>query len=99
MNNFHAYFSMPQDEKPSDDRKIFVGGLSWETRDAQLKEYFEKFGEVETVNLKLNPQTGRYVFLGFLKYKTLENQLHIKLQVNLCQKLSFMLSAEFVFFL
>ena len=64
MNNFHEYFFFPQDEKPSDDRKIFVGGLSWETRDAQLKEYFEKFGEVETVNLKLNPQTGRYVFLG-----------------------------------
>ena len=64
MTNFHVYFFFPQDEKPSDDRKIFVGGLSWETRDAQLKEYFEKFGEVETVNLKLNPQTGRYVFLG-----------------------------------
>ena len=73
MTNFHVYFFFPQDEKPSDDRKIFVGGLSWETRDAQLKEYFEKFGEVETVNLKLNPQTGRYVFLGIAKL-SLHNQ-------------------------
>ena len=27
-----------------DDRKLFVGGLSWETGEAQLKEYFGKFG-------------------------------------------------------
>jgi len=59
----------PKDEKPSDDRKIFVGGLSWETRDAQLKEYFEKFGEVETVNLKLNPQTGRSRCFAFVIFK------------------------------
>jgi squid-like protein len=58
-----------KDEKPSDDRKIFVGGLSWETRDAQLKEYFEKFGEVETVNLKLNPQTGRSRCFAFVIFK------------------------------
>ena len=55
------YSLLSQDDKPTDDRKIFVGGLSWETREPQLKEYFEKFGEVETINLKLNPQTGRYV--------------------------------------
>ena len=52
------------DDNAAEDRKIFVGGLSWETREPQLKEYFEKFGEVESINLKLNPQTGRY---GILK--------------------------------
>ena len=25
----------------------------------QLKEYFDKFGEIESVNLKLDPVTGR----------------------------------------
>ena len=48
-----------KEDKASDDRKIFIGGLSWETREPQLKTYFEKFGEVESVNLKLNPMTGR----------------------------------------
>jgi len=58
-----------KDEKPTDDRKIFVGGLSWETREPQLKEYFEKFGEVETINLKLNPQTGRSRCFAFVIFK------------------------------
>ena len=47
------------DDNVAEDRKLFVGGLSWETREPQLKEYFEKYGEVESVNLKLNPDTGR----------------------------------------
>ena len=48
------------DDNSAEDRKLFVGGLSWETREPQLKSYFEAFGEVESVNLKLNPMTGRY---------------------------------------
>ena len=40
------------DDNVAEDRKLFVGGLSRETREPQLKEYFEKYGEVEFVNLK-----------------------------------------------
>ena len=47
------------DDNSAEDRKLFAGGLSWETREPQLKAYFEKYGEVESVNLKLNPVTGR----------------------------------------
>lgn len=57
------------DDNAAEDRKIFVGGLSWETREPQLKEYFEKFGEVESVNLKLNPQTGRSRCFAFIVFK------------------------------
>ena len=42
-----------------EDGKLFVGGLSQGTQEPQLKEYFEKYGEVESVYLKLNPDTGR----------------------------------------
>ena len=52
-----------------EDRKLFVGGLSWETREPQLKEYFEKFGEVESVNLKLDPMTGKSRCFAFIVYK------------------------------
>ena len=48
---------------------MFIGGLSWETREPQLKEYFEKFGEVESVNLKLHPATGKSRCFAFITYK------------------------------
>lgn len=54
---------------PVEERKLFVGGLSWETREPQLKEYFEKFGEVESVNLKLDPMTGKSRCFAFIVYK------------------------------
>ena len=46
-----------------------MGGLSWETKEPQLKEYFEKFGEIESINLKLDPMTGRSRCFAFLVFK------------------------------
>ncbi len=46
-----------------------MGGLSWETREPQLKEYFERFGEVESVNLKIDPLTGKSRCFAFVVYK------------------------------
>ena len=31
----------------NDDRKLFVGGLTWETTVDQLKAYFEQYGTVK----------------------------------------------------
>ena len=30
-----------------DDRKMFIGGLSWETTVDEMKEYFAKYGDVK----------------------------------------------------
>jgi len=57
------------DDNSAEDRKLFVGGLSWETKEPQLKEYFEKFGEIESVNLKLDPVTGRSRCFAFMVFK------------------------------
>lgn len=43
--------------------KIFVGGLSWNTTDEMLRLYFEKFGEVEAVDLMINKETGQPRFV------------------------------------
>jgi len=43
--------------------KIFVGGLSWQTTDEMLRLYFEKFGEVEAVDLMINKETGQPRFV------------------------------------
>lgn len=61
------------DDNSAEDRKLFVGGLSWETKEAQLKEYFDKFGEIESVNLKLDPVTGRSRCFAFLVFKEKES--------------------------
>ena len=53
----------------AEDRKLFVGGLSWETKEPQLKDYFEKFGEIESINLKVDPVTGRSRCFAFLVFK------------------------------
>merc|ERR1719510_2018034 len=57
------------DDNSAEDRKLFVGGLSWETKEPQLKDYFEKFGEIESINLKLDPVTGRSRCFAFLVFK------------------------------
>jgi len=55
-----------------DDRKIFVGGLSWNTTEADLKEYFEKYGPVENSELKVDPGSSRSRGFGFVTFKDAE---------------------------
>ncbi|XP_065372104.1 RNA-binding protein squid isoform X4 [Calliphora vicina] len=51
-----------------DDRKLFVGGLSWETSEKELREHFSKFGEIESINVKTDPQTGRSRGFAFIVF-------------------------------
>ena len=41
-----------------DDRKLFVGGLPKEATEEDVKSYFEQFGEVSKMTLKMDPITG-----------------------------------------
>ena len=42
-----------------DERKLFVGGLPQDAKDTDIKEHFGQFGEIDGVNLKTDPATGR----------------------------------------
>lgn len=55
-----------------DDRKLFVGGLSWETTDKELREYFGTYGEIESVNVKQDPNTGRSRGFAFIVFNSAE---------------------------
>jgi len=52
----------------NDDRKLFVNSLSWETSEAQFREYFEKFGAVKEATIKLN-ELGQSKGFGFILFE------------------------------
>ncbi|XP_071645461.1 RNA-binding protein squid-like isoform X1 [Temnothorax longispinosus] len=55
--------------------KLFVGGLSWETTDKELREHFSTYGDIESINVKTDPNTGRsrgFAFIVFAKAEALD---------------------------
>merc|ERR1712088_1289554 len=55
-----------------DERKLFVGGLPQDAKDGEITEYFGQFGEIDSVNLKTDPSTGRSRGFAFVVFKAQE---------------------------
>lgn len=47
-------------------KKLFVGSLSWETSEAELRLAFEKFGQVDEVKIITDRETGKPRGFGFV---------------------------------
>ncbi|XP_067360470.1 RNA-binding protein Musashi homolog 1-like isoform X2 [Channa argus] len=60
--------SSSTDNSPHDPCKMFIGGLSWQTTQEGLKEYFCKFGEVKECMVMRDPVTKRSRGFGFVTY-------------------------------
>jgi len=58
-----------------DLRKLFVGGLAQEAKDVDVKEYFGQYGEIEHINLKHDPMTGRSRGFAFIVFKEISGLL------------------------
>jgi squid-like protein len=61
-----------------DERKLFVGGLTRNTTESELKEHFSKFGDIESVSIKMDPYTGvsrGFAFIVFQNAKTIDKLL------------------------
>ncbi|XP_049771512.1 RNA-binding protein squid-like [Schistocerca cancellata] len=56
-----------------DDRKLFVGGLSWETTDKELREHFQTYGEIESIIVKTDPSTSRSRGFAFIVFSQAES--------------------------
>ncbi|KAJ0023559.1 hypothetical protein NQD34_003458, partial [Periophthalmus magnuspinnatus] len=52
-----------------DPRKMFVGGLSWQTTQEGLREYFGRFGDVKDCMVMRDPVTKRSRGFGFVTYE------------------------------
>ncbi|CAK8672665.1 heterogeneous nuclear ribonucleoprotein A/B-like isoform X2 [Clavelina lepadiformis] len=51
-----------------EERKMFVGGLSWETDEAKLRNYFTEYGLVQDCTVKRDGQTGQSRGFGFVLF-------------------------------
>lgn len=49
-------------------KKLFVGGLSWNTTDEGLRQAFEKFGEITEAKVISDRDTGRSRGFGFVTF-------------------------------
>ena len=53
-------------------KKIFVGGLSWDTDDNGLNEAFSRFGDIEEAKVITDRETGRSRGFGFVTFDSEE---------------------------
>lgn len=54
------------------DKKLFVGGLAWETTEESLKNHFSRVGTVESAMVITDRATGRSKGFGFVTMATPE---------------------------
>ncbi|XWS31051.1 hypothetical protein CRYUN_Cryun23aG0043900 [Craigia yunnanensis] len=52
----------------SENGKLFIGGISWDTNENRLKEYFSSFGEVVEAVIMKDRTTGRARGFGFIVF-------------------------------
>ncbi|NOZ20547.1 MAG: RNA-binding protein [Planctomycetes bacterium] len=53
-------------------KNLYVGGLSYDTTEDQLRQHFEQFGEVESAKVIMDRDTGRSKGFGFVEMATQE---------------------------
>ena len=57
------------------DTRLFVGNLSYQTMENDLREHFGQAGVVTSVNLMLDKFTGKSRGFAFIEYSTKEEAL------------------------
>ena len=63
-------------KEPEQLRKLFIGGLSFETTDDSLREHFEKWGTLTDCVVMRDPQTKRSRGFGFVLKRWMLHCVH-----------------------
>lgn len=56
-------------------KKIFVGGIKEDTEEYQIREYFEKYGKIECIDIMEERSTGKkrgFCFVSFDDHDTVD---------------------------
>lgn len=56
---------------------LIVLGLPWKTTEAELREYFEQYGEVLMAQVKKDPKSGLSKGFGFIRFADYETQMRV----------------------
>ena len=65
----------------SDEGKLFIGGISWETSEEKLKDYFGNYGDISQTVIMRDKISGRPRGFGFVVFSdpsVLDNVLQQK---------------------
>jgi len=62
--------------------RLYVGSLHFNISEDDLKSVFAPFGEIEFINLHMDPETGRSKGFGFVQFKRAEDAKRALQQVN-----------------
>lgn len=54
-------------------KKLFVGGISWNTDESLLRSTFEQYGELDEVKVITDRDTGRSRGFGFVTFSQAEH--------------------------
>ncbi len=76
LNEF--YLIMQDSNKPGAHltvKKIFVGGIKEDTEEYHIREYFERYGKIETIDIMEERSTGKkrgFCFVTFDDHDTVD---------------------------
>lgn len=63
-------------------KKLFVGGISWDTTEASLTDFFSKAGKVISATIIMDRYTGKSKGFGFVEMSTEEEAEKAKNELN-----------------